>query len=100
VDLLRGLQLVTEVGYLLLGIAAVRAALRARERARTDVALLFGALAALVVMQESVPLLCLTPVGCARPAILTELVLVLAMLVPYALLRLVDDIADLPHWQM
>src|SRR5215203_5165978 len=87
-DALRGLQLATEIAYLLLGVAAVRAAVRAPERARTDVALLFGALAALVVIQELLPLLCRTPTGC------------LPLPVPYALLRLVDNVDDLPPWQM
>ena len=93
-DALRAIQLVTDLAYLALGIAAVSAAFRSHERAHVDVAILFGALAVTTGLQElrlisgfSLPL---------GDLLSTMLVLVL----PYALLRLVDDVADVPDWQM
>ncbi|HEY3059243.1 MAG TPA: response regulator [Chloroflexota bacterium] len=99
-DVLRAAQLLTDLAYLFLGIAAVRAAVRYRERSRADVALLFGTLAAVVVMQEITLLSCPTSLGCLTLPASNFITLVLILILPLALLRLLDDIADIPPWQM
>src|SRR3954451_16368533 len=99
-DVLRAAQLLTDLGYLLLGIAAGRAALRVRERSRVDVLLLFGTLAAVVVMQEVALLSCVTSFGCVSVPAASLISLILILVMPYALLRLLDDIADIPLWQL
>jgi signal transduction histidine kinase/ActR/RegA family two-component response regulator len=98
-DVLRAAQLLTDLAYLLLGVAAVRAAWRVRERSRADVALLFGTLATLVAMQEIMLLSCPT-VGCVSVQAWSTIALTLILVVPYALLRLLDDIRDIPPWQL
>src|SRR5687767_12424068 len=100
-DFHRAIQLLTNLAYLCLGVAAVVAAVRRPERARTDIALLLGALGAAVALQE-IPLLTCSGVLPGLPCLdipggaiaLTLLVLAL----PYLLLRLVDDIHDVPAW--
>jgi signal transduction histidine kinase/DNA-binding response OmpR family regulator len=99
-DLLRVLQLLTDAAYLALGVAAVAAALRSHERARIDVAILFGALAVTVAVQEIQLLSCPTVVGCVSVPLSRELSTALVLFLPYALLRLLDDVADIPPWQM
>jgi signal transduction histidine kinase/DNA-binding response OmpR family regulator len=98
VDSLRVIQFLTDLAYLLLGVAAVRAATRSHERARLDVALLFGSLATAVVLQEAQLLSCVSG-GCVNSPVLTDLTVVAILILPWALLRLVDDIADVPEWQ-
>ena len=66
-DALRAIQLVTDLAYLLLGIVAVRAALRWPDRARTEVALLFGSLALAVLIQEVMLLVCGGTAANCRP---------------------------------
>src|SRR5947207_12042404 len=92
-DALRALQLLTDLAYVTLGVAAVGAAIRAHERARVDVAILFGALAVAIVLQELRLLDLDVPFS-------TQLATILILILPYALLRLVEDIADVPDWQM
>jgi signal transduction histidine kinase/DNA-binding response OmpR family regulator len=99
-DVLRAAQLLTDLGYLLLGLAAARAAFRVRERSRIDVLLLFGTLAAVVVLQEVALLSCGTSFGCLALPAAAPISLVLILFMPYALLRLLDDIADVPSWQL
>src|SRR5579871_3877636 len=99
-DALRGIQLLTDLAYLTLGVAAIAAALRSRQRARLDVAILFGALAITTGLQEIGLLSCSATAACVTPWWSTALSTVLILLVPYALLRLVDDVADVPAWQM
>src|SRR5262245_16611710 len=98
-DALRAIQLLTAAAYLALGIAALANAVRARERARLHVAILFGALAVTVAVQEITIFTCATSFGCIEIPLSTQLAPVLLLLVPYALLRLVDDISDIPRWQ-
>src|SRR5947209_6000417 len=95
-DALRALQLLTDLAYFALGIAAVAAALSSRERARMDVAILFGALAITVGLQEVRLLSCATQAGCVDVPLRTQLSTIMVLVVPYALLRLVDDISDIP----
>jgi signal transduction histidine kinase/CheY-like chemotaxis protein len=98
-DALRAIQLVTDLAYLLLGIVAVRAALRWPDRARTDVALLFGALALAVLIQEVMLLVCGgTAAGCQPVPGASQALIVLVIALPYLLMRLVDDVVDVPPW--
>jgi GAF domain-containing protein len=99
-DALRALQLLTDLAYLALGIAAVAAALRSHERARLDVAILFGALAVTTAIQEIRLLSCALATGCVEVPFSTQFSTILLLALPYALLRLIDDIADVPPWQM
>jgi signal transduction histidine kinase/CheY-like chemotaxis protein len=99
-DALRAVQFLTDLAYLALGIAAVGAALRSRERAHVDVALLFGALAITTGLQEPRLLSCNTNLGCVSLPLSDVLSTILILVVPYALLRLLDDVVDVPRWQM
>src|SRR5258708_35058768 len=99
-DSLRAVQLLTDGAYLLLGIAACGAAIRWHERARVDVAICFGALAATVAIQEIHLLSCNGTTGCLDVPAATQLTTALVLILPFALLRLVDDVADLPAWQL
>ena len=99
-DALRTLQFLTDLAYLTLGIAAVSAALRSHERARVDVAVLFGALAITTGLQEIRILSCSTSAGCVDVPLSNVLSTIMALVIPYALLRLVDDVADVPRWQL
>jgi signal transduction histidine kinase/CheY-like chemotaxis protein len=99
-DALRAIQLLTDLAYLALGIAAVAAALRSHDRAHVDVALLFGALAITTGLQELRLLSCNSDLGCVSLPLSDVLSTILILVVPYALLRLLDDVADVPSWQM
>ena len=98
-DALRALQLLTDLAYLALGIAAIAATARSRERARLDVAILFGALAIIVGLQEAQLLSCAAGT-CLDAPFSSQLSLILILILPFALLRLLDDVADIPPWQM
>jgi signal transduction histidine kinase/DNA-binding response OmpR family regulator len=99
-DALRAVQLLTDLAYLLLGIAACGAAIRWHERARIDVAILFGALAGTVAIQEIQLLSCTSAAGCLDVPAAAQLTTALVLILPYALLRLVDDVDDVPAWQL
>jgi hypothetical protein len=99
-DALRAIQLLTDLAYLALGIAAVAAALRSHERTHLDVAILFGALALTTGLQELRLLSCYSNFGCVSLPLSDLLSTILILVVPYALLRLLDDVADVPRWQM
>src|SRR3981081_1148543 len=99
-DALRAAQLLTDLAYLLLGIAACLAAIRWHERARVDVAILFGALAGTVAIQEIHLLSCVRAEGCVEVPAAMQLTTALVLILPYALLRLVDDVGDVPAWQL
>src|SRR5262249_16279992 len=62
------------------------------------VALLFGTLAIVVVLQESALLGCASGFGCTTAPLATIVSAVLILVLPYALLRLLDDVADVPDW--
>src|SRR5437762_1629790 len=94
------IQLLTDLAFLALGIAGVAAAMRRRERTRIDIAILFGDLALSVLLQEISLLTCRTPSGCLSVPLSRALSTILVLAVPYAMLRLVDDIYDVPSWQM
>ena len=99
-DSLRIVQFLTDIAYVLLGIAAVGAAIRSHERARIDVAILFGALAATVAIQEIHLLSCSGTGGCLDVPAANQLTTALVLILPFALLRLVDDVGDVPRWQL
>jgi signal transduction histidine kinase/DNA-binding response OmpR family regulator len=98
-DALRALQLLTDLAYVALGVAAVGAAVRSHERARLDVAILFGALAITVGVQE-IELLSCAFGTCVDVPFGAQLSTILVLILPFALLRLLDDVADIPRWQM
>src|SRR5919198_1917097 len=97
-DLLRAAQLLTNLAYVLIGVAAVGAAVRWPDRARTDVALVFGALAGAVVLQELSVLGCAGGPTCLPVPGAAALVVTLALALPYLLVRLVDDVVEIPTW--
>ena len=99
-DALRALQLLTDLAYIALGVAAVAAALKRQARARIDVAILFGDLAVAVGLQQIPLVTCGTLAGCVTLPLSDTLSTLLILVVPYALLRLVDDVFDVPTWQM
>jgi signal transduction histidine kinase/CheY-like chemotaxis protein len=90
-DSLRAAQLLSDAAYIVLGVIAVRAALRWPDRVRSDVALLFGAVAAAVILQELSGLPC-----CQHLPGVTNLASILVLAMPYLLLRLLDDVVDVP----
>lgn len=99
-DGLRALQLLTNIAYLLLGIAAVGGALAVRNRARVDMAILFGALAGAVSLQEIQQLVCAALASCGELPWSLQVETILVLLLPYALMRLVDDVVEVPTWQL
>src|ERR1700716_896592 len=99
-DAVSALQLLTDLAYLAPGTAAVAAALRSYERAPLIVSIMFGALAATVALQEIRLLSCTGAIGCIAVPAGTQLSTILILVLPYALLRLVDDVDDMPPWQM
>ena len=99
-DALRVIQFLTDLAYLTLGIAAVAAYLRSHERARLDVAILFGSLAITTGLQEIRLLSCASSTGCVDVPLSSVLSTIMALVIPYALLRLVDDVTETPRWQL
>lgn len=81
--------------FLFIGLAVVglRHALRQPSRATFDTALLFGAIAAVVVLGRVA-----TWMGSGDDPFVTALLLVLLNIVPLAMLRLVDDFRGTPRW--
>src|SRR5262249_50088535 len=51
-------------------------------------------------LQELRLLTCPTSLGCLTPPLSDLLSTILVLVIPYALLRLVDDVANVPDWQM
>ena len=85
--------LVTEVLFVGLFVAVLLHALRQRSRASVDTALLFGSVAAVVVLSRVVQL---TDSGGAP--FVAPLLLLLLNLAPYAMIRLAADFSGTPHW--
>lgn len=86
------LQYGTDALYLVVFVVSSISAVRRRLRADIDVALLFGAVA-LIVTITLVP----AAVGAKTGPILAALTASLAMVLPYLMLRLVDDFAGVPR---
>ena len=85
--------LVTEVLFVGLFVAVLLHALRQRSRASVDTALLFGSVAAVVVLSRVVQL---TDSGGAP--FVAPLLLLLLNLAPYAMIRLAADFSGTPRW--
>ncbi|HEX7197031.1 MAG TPA: ATP-binding protein [Candidatus Limnocylindria bacterium] len=87
------ISLVTQVLFVGLFVVVLWHALRSKTGAGFDTALLFGSVAAVVVLSKLVELF-----GAGPQATVTTLLLVLLSLAPYAMLRLVDDFSGTPRW--
>ncbi|HEX7225453.1 MAG TPA: ATP-binding protein [Candidatus Limnocylindria bacterium] len=90
------LELINLINSLLfIGLAAVglRHAMRQPSRATRNTALLFGAIAAVVLLGRLA-----TWMGSGDDPFVTALLLVLLNIVPLAMLRLVDDFRGTPRW--
>jgi hypothetical protein len=68
-------------------------ALRRPSRAALNTALLFGAIAGVVLVSRVAGWL-----GITGDPVVTEIALLLLMVAPFAMLRLVDDFSDSPRW--
>jgi signal transduction histidine kinase len=88
------LQALTWALYLLLATVTIRAAVLRPRRFQIDTALFFAA-AALIILDSA-----LANVIGSPPAFLGLAVEVLLMVLPFLLLRLIDDFAALPRWAM
>jgi signal transduction histidine kinase len=87
------ISLVTQVLFVGLFVVVLWQALRSRTGANFDTVLLFGSVAAVVVVSKVAQL-----VGDDAQPTLTTLLLLLLSLAPYAMLRLVDDFSGTPRW--
>jgi signal transduction histidine kinase len=87
------ISLVTQVLFVGLFVAVLLHALRRPSRASVDTALLFGSVAAVVVLSRVVQL---TDTGDAP--LVTPLLLLLLNLAPYAMIRLAADFSGTPRW--
>lgn len=87
------ISLITQVLFVGLFVVVLRHAIRSPSRASFDTVLLFGSVAAVVTISRVAGMLGLS----GDPAV-TNLVLVLLNLAPFAMLRLVDDFSGTPRW--
>ena len=87
------INLINSVLFIGLAVVGLRHALRQPSRATFDTALLFGAIAAVVVLGRLA-----TWMGSGDDPFVTALLLVLLNIVPLAMLRLVDDFRGTPRW--
>src|SRR5919204_4210671 len=83
----------TEALYVLIFLVVASQALRRRDRGSVDIALFFGVSALLIVLLEFGGIL-----GISSAVVATAIV-VLALALPYLLLRLVSDFSRI-HWQV
>lgn len=86
-------QLLTRAPFIVIFVMTVVELARHPRRANVDIALLFGAVSATIVIGWVATVFSLSP-----SAIRTETISALAMTLPYLLLRLVDDFAPAPSW--
>jgi len=84
-------QYTSDVVFVAIFVAIVRRAIRSRRRANVDAAMLFGALAAVIVVS-----LASRAAGLSSPAT-TGFVLIALLALPFLTLRLIDDIVPLPR---
>ena len=87
------ISLVTQVLFVGLFVVVLLHALRQRSRASVDTALLFGSVAAVVVLSRVVQL-----TGTGDAPFVTPLLLLLLNLAPYAMIRLAADFSGTPRW--
>jgi signal transduction histidine kinase len=86
------ISLINQALFVGLFVAVLRHALRRPTRANLDTALLFGSIAALVLVSRFAEL-----TGTDAP-IVVPLILLLLNLAPYAMIRLVTDFSGTPRW--
>lgn len=84
-------SLLTQAIYVLIFASVVWTALRRRTRTSVDIALFFGAIAIAIVESRIV-----TTFGLTAVDLVTDIVALLVIAMPYLLLRLVDDFSDVP----
>lgn len=87
------ISLVNQALFVGLFVVVLRHALRQRSRAGFDTALLFGSVAAVVVVSRLAEL-----TGTSDAPLVTPLLLLLLNLAPYAMIRLVADFSGTPRW--
>ncbi len=87
------ISLVTQALFVGLFVVVLRDTMRHPTRAALDTSLLFGSIAALVVLARLSPILFVEP-----PAWVTSVLILLLTLAPYAMLRLVDDFSGTPRF--
>ena len=84
-------SLLTQAIYVLIFVLVVWSALRRRTTTSVDIALFFGAIAIAIVESRIV-----TIFGLSAADLITDIVALLIIAMPYLLLRLVDDFSDVP----
>jgi signal transduction histidine kinase len=84
-------SLLTQAIYVLIFLLVVVTVLRRRNRTSVDIALFFGAIAIAIVESRIV-----TTLGLQQLDLITDIVALLIIAMPYLLLRLVDDFSDVP----
>lgn len=87
------ISLVNQALFVGLFVVVLRNALRQRTRATVDTALLFGSIAALVLVSRLAD-----ATGTGESPIVLPLILLLLNLAPYAMIRLVADFSGTPRW--
>jgi len=85
-------SLLTQAIYVLIFLLMTWTALRRRTRTSVDIALFFGAIAIAIVESRIV-----TTFGVSQVELITDIVALLVIAMPYLLLRLVDDSSDVPR---
>jgi signal transduction histidine kinase len=84
-------SLLTQAIFVLIFLLVVRSALRRRTATSVDIVVFFGAIAIAIVESRIV-----TTFGLPQVEIITDVVALLIIAMPYLLLRLVDDFSDVP----
>lgn len=84
-------SLLTQAIYVLIFVLVAWSALRRRTRTSVDIALFFGAISIAIVESRIV-----TAFGLTAIDLITDIVALLVIAMPYLLLRLVDDFSDVP----
>ena len=87
------ISLITQVLFVGLFVVVLRNAFRSPTRAALNTVLLFGSVAAVVTISRVAGVL-----GLSGDEAITNLLLILLNLAPFAMLRLVDDFSGTPRW--
>lgn len=87
------LNLITQALFIALAGVAIARALRVRSRTSLDMALLFGSVAATVILSRAA-----TWLGIEGSTAVTGVIIAVLALAPLAMLRLVDDFRGQPRW--
>jgi signal transduction histidine kinase len=87
------ISLITQVLFVGLFVVVLRHALRSPSRATIDTVLLFGSVTAVLTISRVAAML-----GLAGDQAITNLLLIVLNVAPFAMLRLVDDFSGTPRW--